>query len=139
MKKVLILVAVVVSMFAVSKLVASTTGYLYGHGLSIESVPGTVVASISNAGALVATSIANSGAISAAGVTSSAAVVVTSASGITVSTSASTAYDCTDFGAVAVLPTSAAECSRVFLVTDHKLYVATSAVSAGLNGWVATH
>ena len=128
MKKVLILVAVVVSMFAVSKLVASTTGWLYGHGLKIESVPGTEVASISGAGALSVTSIVNTGALT-----------VTSASGITVSTSASTAYDCTDFGAVAVLPTSAAECSRVFLVTDHKLYVATSAVSAGLNGWVATH
>jgi hypothetical protein len=36
---------------------ASVTGYLYGHGLFIQSVPGTTVASISNAGALTVTSI----------------------------------------------------------------------------------
>ena len=70
MKKMLTLFALVLTTavavigfgFGPKELIASTTGYLCGHGLYIESVPGTQVASISNAGALVVTSIANSGA-----------------------------------------------------------------------------
>jgi hypothetical protein len=74
MKKVITLGALVLVVgaiigFTAPKAVASLTGYLYGHGLYIESVPGTQVASISNAGALVVTSIVNSGAISATNVT----------------------------------------------------------------------
>lgn len=66
MKKIVSLFALVLTVgalinFAAPKVVASTTGYLYGHGLFIESVTGTVIASISNAGALSVTSIVNTG------------------------------------------------------------------------------
>jgi hypothetical protein len=66
MKKVLTVVAMVLVLGA-SYAVARTTGVLYGEALSIESIRGTVVASISNAGALVVTSLTNSGAQTVAG------------------------------------------------------------------------
>lgn len=74
MKKIVPLFALVLTLgalvnFAAPKVVASTTGYLYGHGLFIESVTGTGIASISNAGALSVTSIVNTGALSATNVT----------------------------------------------------------------------
>lgn len=48
---------------------SKVTGYLYGHALYIESVPGTNVASIDTAGALTVTGITNSGALSATAIT----------------------------------------------------------------------
>ena len=64
MRKMISVFAMVMALSA-SYVVARTTGVLYGEALSIESIRGTVVASISNAGALVVSSIVNSGAISA--------------------------------------------------------------------------
>lgn len=62
----LVLAAIAVVVFVGPKeIVASTTGYLYGHGLYIQSVPGTTVASITNAGAMTVTSLTNSGAATA--------------------------------------------------------------------------
>ena len=63
---------------------------------------------------------------------------------ITISTSATTVYDCKDYGAVASLPTSGvSECSKAFLVSNHKLYVATAAASVSGcvsgNCFVAVH
>jgi len=55
------LAAAAILNFAAPKAVASLTGYLYGHGLFIESTTGNVIASISNAGALTVTSVVNTG------------------------------------------------------------------------------
>lgn len=59
--------AVLVSAFVIGYFipgaVASTTGYLYGHGLYIQSVPGTTVASITNAGVLTITGLTNTGGV----------------------------------------------------------------------------
>ena len=57
--------AVAIAALSQTEAFAKITGYLYGHALVIESVPGTTVASIGTAGALTVTSIANSGALTA--------------------------------------------------------------------------
>ena len=71
----LVLAAIAVVVFVGPKeIVASTTGYLYGHGLYIQSVPGTTVASITNAGALTVTSVTNTGALGGSAITATTSV-----------------------------------------------------------------
>lgn len=57
MKKTFTLLALVLTVgavigFTAPKVIASTTGWLYGHGLIIDSVPGTTVAAIKADGVL---------------------------------------------------------------------------------------
>lgn len=125
------------------------TGYLYGDSLII-GYPGTTVASISTAGAGTFTGLTNTGALANTGTfTNTGALSATSltatAGSVTISSSAATAYDCAYLGAQAALPTTAVECSQVYLISDHKLYVATVTVSVAANGclaggcWAAVH
>lgn len=86
-------------------------------------------ATIANAASIAATAI-SAGTVSATG-------GMTSVGGITVSTSATSTHACQLAGAVAALPTAGyTECDQVYLLSDHKQYVATATVNDTAD-WVA--
>jgi hypothetical protein len=145
MKKIIGLVSVVAVMFTLAyagenyfhTIKAEIGGFATGLGVGMSEPAAGYVLDVSGANRITGvTTMVGSPVITGSPAVTGSPTVVGS---ITISSSATTAYDCTDFGAVAALPTVAAECSKVFLISDHKLYVATSAVTATLNGWVATH
>lgn len=76
--------------------------------------------------------LANSGLITA---TSGMAAKST----VSISSNTTTSYVCSYLGAVSALPTSTyKECSTAYLISDHKMYVATESV-VGIDSWVAMH
>ena len=126
----LVLAAIAVVVFVGPKeIVASTTGYLYGHGLYIQSVPGTTVASITNAGAMTVTSLTNSGATTNTGnLTVSGQLILPSVSSTTIVTLVPAAV-----GAVVYNTTRASICIGTAAVAGAWVFASTNGVTtAGL-------
>ena len=126
----LVLAAIAVVVFVGPKeIVASTTGYLYGHGLYIQSVPGTTVASISNTGAMTVTSLTNSGATTNTGnLTVSGQLILPSVSSTTIVTLVPAAV-----GAVVYNTTRASICIGTAAVAGAWVFASTNGVTtAGL-------
>jgi len=157
MKKTLIAIAIVCGLsFGISHAANDyfqtlNVGNLNVFQKSVLKGPITNVGAFTNVGALTNTgAFSNTGTFSNTGAaTITGALSVSGASTLTggaaakaavsISSNTTTAFVCTDLGAVATLPTSTyKECSRVYLITDHKLYVATETV-VGAYSWVATH
>lgn len=150
MKKALTLTNVLIALAIITAVAtASVTGYLYGHGLYIETVPGTTVASISNAGVATVTGVVNSGTLTAAGITNTGALANTGAvsntgtlsniGAVTVATASTSGYYIGLNGAVVTLATHTITEGQVFYQTsDHKLYVATKTVTSNDPSCVGT-
>jgi hypothetical protein len=103
---------------------AKVTGYLYGHGLYIESVPGTTTASITSAGALSVTSITGPTSVTATKVIASGEGSVglysrTKAQLVAITPAAAgQAYFCSDCTAVTICTSSGTGRGAFVKVTD---------------------
>jgi hypothetical protein len=126
----LLLVAAIALAVSSSSVRASLTGYLYGHGLFIQSVPGTTVASISNAGALSVTSVVNTGALSATtinGTTSITSPIITATGPVGL-------YSRTQAQIEAIVPGAA---GKVYYCSDCTVTTVCVSTSATTLSWVS--
>jgi hypothetical protein len=88
-------------------------------------------------GTISGAAISSGGAIS--GTTGTFTGLVSAKVGVSVSSSTSSSYSCKFHGAYVTLVTTANECDTAYQTSDHKMYVATAAVTATANSWVAMH